>query len=70
MERYWLNSNKLAIFVEDGVPLWTEHWDGRLSLQAQIRDSCYENVLVSWFFLWWYLIGFGLGIECIWAFMD
>ncbi|VDK66670.1 unnamed protein product, partial [Anisakis simplex] len=45
MERYWLNSNKLAIFVEDSVALWTEHWDGRLSLQAQIRDSCYENVL-------------------------
>uniref|UniRef100_A0A0M3JB39 C-type lectin domain-containing protein n=1 Tax=Anisakis simplex TaxID=6269 RepID=A0A0M3JB39_ANISI len=47
MERYWLNSNKLAIFVEDGVALWTEHWDGRLSLQAQVRDSCYENVMVK-----------------------
>ncbi|VDM24176.1 unnamed protein product [Toxocara canis] len=43
MERYWLCSNKFAVFVADDIPLWTEHYEGRLSLQAQIRDSLYEN---------------------------
>lgn len=46
MERYWLCSNKFAIFVPDETPLWTEHSDGRLSLQAQISDSPYIGFYV------------------------
>lgn len=43
MERYWLCSNKFAIFVPEEVPLWTEHIDGRFSLQAQIQDSPFAS---------------------------
>uniref|UniRef100_A0A915CK76 Glycoside hydrolase family 31 TIM barrel domain-containing protein n=3 Tax=Parascaris univalens TaxID=6257 RepID=A0A915CK76_PARUN len=43
MERYWLCSNKFALFIDDYIPLWTEYYDGRLSLQAQITNSLYEN---------------------------
>lgn len=54
MERYWLCSNKFALFIEDNIPLWTEHYDGRLSIQAQIRDSLYANFFVRFIFLFFF----------------
>ncbi|MFH4974100.1 hypothetical protein AB6A40_000809 [Gnathostoma spinigerum] len=41
IERYWVCSKKVIVFVSDEVPLWTEFWDGRLSLQSQIQNSPY-----------------------------
>ncbi len=43
MERFWLCSNKLVVYVPPHVPLWVAHRDERLSLQAQITDSLYDN---------------------------
>lgn len=47
MERYWLCSNKFAIFVPSEIPLWTEFQENRFSLQAQIQDSPFISFHVS-----------------------
>uniref|UniRef100_A0A7E4VAK9 Gal_mutarotas_2 domain-containing protein n=1 Tax=Panagrellus redivivus TaxID=6233 RepID=A0A7E4VAK9_PANRE len=41
-ERYWLGSQKVALIVPSGVPLWTQlSPNGYLALQAQYADSPY-----------------------------
>ncbi|MCP9261408.1 hypothetical protein DINM_004777 [Dirofilaria immitis] len=49
MERYWLCSNKFAIFVPDKIPLWTEYSSDKLSLQAQIANTVAPTLSYSIF---------------------
>uniref|UniRef100_A0A914VBD5 Uncharacterized protein n=1 Tax=Plectus sambesii TaxID=2011161 RepID=A0A914VBD5_9BILA len=47
IERFWLCSNKMVVYVPQEVPLWVAHKDRHLSLQAQITDSVYDNFYSS-----------------------
>jgi len=46
LERYWVNSNGMAVQIDWGVPLWVsinQTGDQKLCLRAQYRDSPYYN---------------------------
>lgn len=43
LERYWLSSSRIAVFVDRTVPLLGKHRSGMLVLKARVEGTVFEN---------------------------